>query len=65
LAGLHGPETAWSLWSNYHVWDYIALSAEQFGITHKLARDIAFDHQALPDARRAVLAKLRANQYAE
>lgn len=65
LAELHGPEIAWSLWSNYHAWDFITLSAEQLGITYKLAEDIAHDHQVLRDARQAVLAKLRANQYAE
>jgi len=65
LAELRGPEAAWNLWSKYPAADFIGLSAEQFGITHKLATDIAYDHQALHNARQAVLAKLRANQYTE
>lgn len=65
LIGLHGPETAWNLWLNYPAKEFIALSAEQFGISLQMARDIAFDHQALPSARQGVIEKLRADLYAE
>jgi len=65
LAELHGPEIAWNMWLNSQPIDFIALSAEQLGITLKLARDIAYDHQALRNARQAILAKLRAGQYTE
>jgi hypothetical protein len=65
LVELHGPESAWNLWMNSQPKDFRTLSAEQFGITLQLARDIAFDHQALPNARQAIMARLRANEYIE